>query len=258
MELESVKVFNRDGIDVMSSLDDGTVDLIVADPPYGLGKDYGNDSDKMSESEYLEWIDNWGKVALSKLKDTGLLYLFQTWKRSPEVFSQFKKSYLMINEIIWDRKVPSMGGTTRRFSSVHDNIGVFAKTKNYYFDLDPVRVPYDEATKKSRTRRVFAGSKWLEMGCNPKDVWAIARLHAIHREREKHPTQKPLELINRIVLSSSPVNGLVIDPFGGTGTTAESCIRHNRRCVTAEINPEYYRIIVDRVVRTKHLNLVGT
>lgn len=71
----------------------------------------------------------------------------------------------MVNEIIWDRRVPSMGGSTRKFSSVHDNIGFFVKSqKDYYFNLDPVRIPYDEETKKARTRSIFVGKKWLEMG----------------------------------------------------------------------------------------------
>lgn len=244
-------VHNEDGILTLGRLDDGSVDLIVADPPYGLGKDYGNDSDKMAVVEYLQWMEKWSIIARAKLKDSGLFYVFQTWKRSPEVFSMLKTHFIMVNEIIWDRRVPSMGGSTRRFSSVHDNIGVFAKTDKYYFNVDAVRIPYDEETKKARSRSIFVGSKWLELGCNPKDVWSISRLHAIHRERQSHPTQKPLELINRIVLSSSPSGGLVVDPFGGTGTTAASCILNGRRCMMAEINPEYHSMILERLTHVQ-------
>ena len=75
-----------------------------------------------------------------------------------------------------------MGGSTRRYSSVHDTIGFFAKGRDYHFDLDAVRVPYDEQTKKARSRSIFVGAKWLELGYNPKDVWSVSRLHREHRE----------------------------------------------------------------------------
>ena len=102
-----------------------------------------------------------------------------------------KKMLVMVNEIILDRCVPSMGGSTRRFSSVHDSIGMFALGKNYHFDIDAIRIPCDERTKKARTRALFKEAKWLEVGYNPKDVWKISRLHRQHRERQGHPTQNP-------------------------------------------------------------------
>ena len=73
---------------------------------------------------------------LPKLKASGSFYIFLTWRYSPEIFVMLKQRMTMINEIIWDRRVPSMGGSTRRFSSVHDTIGFFARRKDYYFDLD--------------------------------------------------------------------------------------------------------------------------
>ena len=253
----NITVFNDDGIRVLENIPDGSIDLIVADPPYGLKKDYGNDSDHMEMIEYISWMESWVKMAKTKLKRTGLLYVFQSWQRSPEIFSMCKKHFLMINEIIWDRRVPSMGGTTRKFSSVHDNIGVFAVGKDYYFNLDPVRIPYDDATKKARSRSIFVGAKWLEVGYNPKDVWSISRLHAIHSERRNHPTQKPRELIDRIILSSSPEEGLVVDPFAGTGTSAEACLVNNRLCITAEINEAYYAQILERLDQIPEYNSVA-
>jgi site-specific DNA-methyltransferase (adenine-specific) len=156
---------------------------------------------------------------------------------------------IMLNEIIWDRKVPSMGGSTRRYSSVHDTIGFFAKSKDYYFDLDSVRIPYDEETKKARSRSIFVGKKWLEVGYNPKDLWSVSRLHRIHAEREDHPTQKPLEIIERMIKASCPEKGIVLDPFGGTGTTAVACLLNKRHYITYELNPEYYEIISKRIKR---------
>lgn len=241
------KIFNEDFMKGVAKIPGNSIDLIVADPPYGLGKDYGNDSDKLSPKEYLKWSMRWIDAIIPKLKDIGSFYIFLTWQRSPEIFSYMKKKLIMVNEIIWDRKVPSMGGSTRKFSSVHDTIGFFVKTKNYYFDIDSVRIPYDAATKKARTRSIFVGKKWLEVGYNPKDVWSAARIHAEDPERENHPTQKPLAIIERIIKASSPTKGIVLDPFMGSGTTAVACIRLKRNYIGFEINPEYCKMIDARI-----------
>lgn len=241
-------LYNEDCLSGLDKIEDNSIDLVVTDPPYCLGKDYGNDSDKMEAKEFLKWTEKWVNKVIPKIKDTGSLYIFTTWQYSPEIFCCLKKQMFMINEIIWDRKVPSMGGSTRKFSSVHDNIGFFVKDKSqYYFDIDPVRIPYDEATKKARTRSIFIGKKWLEMGYNPKDIWSVSRLHKQHNERENHPTQKPLEIIERMVKSSSPKNGTVLDLFAGSGTTLEASVKNNRKAVGFEINPEYCDIIHERL-----------
>jgi len=240
-------LFNVDFFDGIARVRDASVDLAIADPPYGLGKDYGNDSDCLSGEAYLEFSHRWIEALLPKLKPAGSLYVFLTWQYSPEVFSYLKTRLLMVNEIIWDRKVPSMGGSTRKFSSVHDTIGLFAKSRDYYFDVDSVRIPYDPQTKKARTRSIFVGKKWLEVGYNPKDLWSVTRLHRQDPERADHPTQKPLEVIERMVLASSPPEGRVLDPFMGSGTTAVAALKHGRRFTGFEINPEYFVTAKQRV-----------
>jgi site-specific DNA-methyltransferase (adenine-specific) len=243
----AIELRNRDFLADAANLPDQSIDLILADPPYGLGKDYGNDSDMRSGDAFLAWTRAWLELAIPKLKPTGSLYIFCTWQYAPEIFCFLKTKLTMVNEIIWDRRVPSMGGTTRRFTSVHDNIGLFVVSKDYYFDLDPVRIPYDAATKKARSRKLFEGSKWLEMGYNPKDVWSVSRLHRQHAERVDHPTQKPLEIVERMVLASCPPGGRVLDPFMGSGTTAVACARQQRQFVGYEINESYCAIARERV-----------
>lgn len=245
--VSSSVIENLDFCAEVGNIERESIDLIVADPPYGLGKDYGNDSDKLDADEHLEWTEHWLQASIPLLKPSGSLYIFCSWQFAPEIFSFLKRRMMMVNEIVWDRRVPSMGGTTRRFSSVHDNIGLFVRSRHYYFDLDPVRVPYDAATKKARSRKLFEGSKWLEMGYNPKDVWSVSRLHRQHTERVDHPTQKPLEIIERMVLASCPPGGTVLDPFMGSGTTAVACARQGRHFLGYEINADYCEIARQRV-----------
>ncbi len=241
------QLFNEDAISGLDRIPDGSIDLILTDPPYGLGKDYGNDSDKQASAEYLAWTERWIDAVLPKLKPTGSLYIFLTWRYSPEIFVMLKQRMTMLNEIIWDRRVPSMGGSVRNFTSVHDTIGFFSKGKGHYFDLDAVRIPYDAVTKKARSRSIFVGAKWLELGYNPKDVWSVSRLHKEDPERADHPTQKPLEIIERMVRASCPPGGIVLDPFMGSGTTAIAARRCGRHFVGFELNPDYCQIIQDRL-----------
>ena len=252
MEKIKNKIFNKDCLVGIKKIPNNSLDLVIADPPYCLGKDYENNSDKLDSKEYLEWTYQWIDEIIPKLKDTGSFYIFLSWQYSPEIFSYIKTKMLMINEVIWDRRVPSMGGSTRKFSSVHDNIGFFVKKdKKYFFDIDSIRIPYDEETKKARTRSIFVGKKWLEVGYNPKDIWSVSRIHAQAPERQNHPTQKPLEIIERIIKASCPIGGIVLDPFMGTGTTAIAAINTKRNYVGFEINKNYCKIINQRIIDNK-------
>ncbi|SDA78602.1 site-specific DNA-methyltransferase (adenine-specific) [Janthinobacterium sp. 344] len=241
------RVYCEDALAGLARIPDGSVDLILTDPPYNLGKDYGNASDQQSVADYLRWTEQWIDAALPKLKANGSLYIFLTWRYSPEIFVMLKQRMAMMNEIIWDRRVPSMGGSVRSFSSVHDTIGFFVKRKDYYFDLDAVRIAYDAATKKARSRSIFIGAKWLEVGYNPKDLWSVSRLHKEHPERADHPTQKPLEIIERMLKASCPPGGVVLDLFMGSGTTALAAKRCGRDFVGFELNPDYCAIIEQRL-----------
>jgi site-specific DNA-methyltransferase (adenine-specific) len=241
------QVFCEDALQGLARIPDGSIDLLLTDPPYNLGKDYGNGSDQQSVEAYLAWTEQWIDKALPKLKANGSLYIFLTWRFAPEIFVMLKKRMTMMNEIIWDRRVPSMGGSTRSYSSVHDTIGFFVNRKDYYFDLDAVRIAYDAETKKARSRSIFVGAKWLEVGYNPKDLWSVSRLHREHPERADHPTQKPLEIIERMVKASCPPGGVVLDPFMGSGTTALAAKRLGRNYIGFELNPAYCDIIEARL-----------
>ena len=92
-------LFNEDFLHGVNNIDDDSIDLVIADPPYGLGKDFGNDSDKMNPDEFLEWTKAWVLAVLPKIKDTGSLYIFATWQHSPEIFSFIKTEMVMHSAI---------------------------------------------------------------------------------------------------------------------------------------------------------------
>ena len=116
MEKIKNKIFNEDCLIGIKRIPNDSLDLVIADPPYCLGKDYENNSDKLNSKEYLEWTYKWINLVIPKLKDTGSLYIFLSWQYSPEIFSYIKTKMPMINEIIWDRRVPSIGRSTKKIS----------------------------------------------------------------------------------------------------------------------------------------------
>ena len=84
------QLWNKDFLLGVKKIEDNSIDLIVTDPPYCLGKDYGNDSDQKSSTEFLRWTEEWLQLAIPKLKETGSLYIFTSWQYSPEKFFKNK------------------------------------------------------------------------------------------------------------------------------------------------------------------------
>jgi len=127
------------------------------------------------------------------------------------------------------------------FANRHEEILWYAKTKKYYFNLDAVRIEFDEATKKLYKKDKRLNPLSIEKGKNPGNVWDIKRLNANSKERVGHPTQKPLEVIRRIVKGMSYPGSIVLDFFAGSGTTGRICIEENRHCIMVDNDKETTR-----------------
>lgn len=215
---------------------DGTVDLIIADPPYNLGKDYGNNHDILGFDEYLTFTRRWLCEAHRVLKPTGTLYVFMGFRFISYLYDILDRDLQMFfaNWIVWHY---TQGiGKTKAFSPRHDDILMFTKSEKYTFNLDAVRVPQKYYRSRNNMR-----------GANPGDVWEFSHVHYCNENRRSHPTQKPEGLIERMVRASSNADELVLDPFCGSGTTLRVCQQLGRRAVGIEINPEYVTLTNQRL-----------
>jgi site-specific DNA-methyltransferase (adenine-specific) len=141
----------------------------------------------------------------------------------------------LVNLIVWHYR--NGMSAHRFFANRHEEIAWFAKTRDYYFDLDAVRIPFDEQARRaySRDRRLRPDS--LAKGKNPTNVWEIGRLNARAGERVGHPTQKPCELVRRLVRGLSYPGSIVLDCFAGSGVTARVCIEEGRHSIVADRDP---------------------
>lgn len=238
--------------DLIKDIDNESVDLIICDGPYGVTT-FAWDNIPSIQQFNLNLLKLFSRV----LKPGGTLYLFG--KDNCLDFIDYT-TYLKLNRrIIWYQ--PSRLAQGRyNYTNNYDIIAYFSKGKASTFNLDDIRVEQlVELEHRKRCERVpsvqngpFGKTKFNEKGKNPGDVWGdIKQLTYKSKElveRELLNTiQKPIKLIERLVLASSNVGDLVLDPFSGVGTTAVVCKKLNRRFVGFEMNEKYVRLSNERL-----------
>lgn len=218
-------------------------DLIVTSPPYNIGKPYEK---KGALEEYLAWQSRIIDLLIPRLKDNGsLCWQIGNFVDNGQIvpldieFAPIFKAHglQMRNRIIWH-----FGHglhSRKRFSGRYEVVLWYTKTDNYYFDLDAVRIPSKYPGKKhfkGPRRGQFSGNP---LGKNPEDVWNLPNVKSNHIEKTEHPCQFPVGLVERLVLSMTPPDGLVFDPFAGVASAGVAAILHGRRFWGCETVPDY-------------------
>jgi len=231
-----IELIQGDASDELKKIRSNSADLIIADPPYNLGKDYGNNHDMKEFDEYISFSLSWLEQAHRILKNSGTIYIFMGVRFISYLYDILERNLGMYfnSWITWHY---TQGiGKTRGFSPRHDDILMFNKSENFKFNLDNIRVPQKYYRSRNNMR-----------GANPGDVWQFSHIHYCNENREEHPTQKPEGLIERMILASSDEGDLILDPFAGSGTTLRVCQQLNRNCTGIEINPEYITMAKKRL-----------
>lgn len=230
-----------DAVHLLQELPSDSVDLIIADPPYNLGKDYGNNRDEKAWNEYEEFTRRWLTEAVRLMKPTGSIYVFMGIRFISHLFRMLEDDFkLNLNGWITWHYTQGMG-RKRGFSPRHEDILFFTKTDNYTFNLDEVRIPQKYFRKRNNMS-----------GANPGDVWQFSHVHYCSEEREAHPTQKPEALMERMIRASSNNGDLVLDPFVGSGTTCRVANILNRKWIGTDLNPTYIEMCERRVGQTSN------
>lgn len=233
--------FLQDAMSLLPQLPDSCVDLILIDPPYNLDIAAWD-----TYTNYLDWAKNWLLECQRLLADHGNLVLFGGFQFQEDTggdllelmhYMRHHTTLKLINVIVW-HYYNGMGGQ-RFFSNRHEEIVWFAKTKQYFFDLDAVRIPYDEATKTTYKRDKRLNHATIDKGKNPTNVWEIKRLNANSKERVGHPTQKPMAIIQRLIRGLSFPGAVVLDFFCGSGTTGRAAIQENRHSILCDADPAW-------------------
>jgi len=229
-------IYIEDSIKFLKSIPSSTIQLVLIDPPYNLDLATWD-----TYTNYLDWAKQWLNEIERILTDTGNCIIFggfqfQSLKNGDllEILHhvRHKTNLMLVNLVIWYYK--NGMSAHRYFANRHEEAIWLAKTKKYFFDLDSVRVPFDEATKELYKKDKRLRHDSIDKGKNPTNVWEIGRLNGNSIERVGHPTQKPLELIRRFVKGLSYPNSIVLDFFAGSGTTGRICIEEKRNCILVD------------------------
>ena len=237
---------------------EGRVNLIYADPPFFTNRKFparigrGEDSRKPDQWKLAEgYHDHWEsldsyldflyqRLALMYrlLSPNGTLYLHLDWHA--DAYARLLLDELfgadhLLNEIIWAYHGPSP--IRRAFNRKHDTILAYVKGENYTFNVDAVREPYHQNTVKtfsSSPKAGFGKIPNLERGKVPEDWWYFPVIARLHNERTGYPTQKPVALLERIILASSNPGDVVADLFCGSGTTTFVSAQRGRRFIACD------------------------
>lgn len=255
-------LYQMDALEFLKSVPDNSIDLIFADPPYNIKKAEWDTFE--SQQQYIDWSMKWISEAHRALSNRGSLYICGF----SEILADLKWSASHLFKgckwLVWYyRNKANMGNDWGRS---HESILHFRKSKKFIYNIDEVRVPYNEHTLRypNRPQAVtsqYGNGKKYEWtphpkGAKPKDVFEIPTISNKAWEKYQHPTQKPVELLKKIILASSDEDSIAIDPFGGSGTTYAVAEALNREWYGCELQSEYCDEIQKRLSDTDHIRRI--
>ncbi len=249
-------IYKGDCIDVLlEEIDKNSIDLIFADPPYNLsgnglkwkGNKTGGDWymvnehwDKMTAPEYLQFTRKWIGRCYKVLKETGSIYISCSYHNISEVIIVLKQLDFKINNIITWYKTNAMPNMTRRVFTHSTEFIVWAvKNSGWTFNYEKIKKINPEKQKNGEEKQM-------------RDLWEMPLVQGKERIRgldgkALHPTQKPEEMLKRIILASSNEGDIILDPFLGSGTTAVVAKRYNRNWIGIEKEKKYVEMANDRL-----------
>jgi adenine-specific DNA-methyltransferase len=251
VQSEHIVIHPGDCMELLKTIPNDWIQLIVTSPPYNIGKEYEKrlnlelylNQQAAVIRECVRCLSPRGSICwqIGNYVEKGAIIPLDT-----ELYPVFKNLGLrMRNRIIWHFEHGLH--CNRRFSGRYETIIWFTKSDEYVFNLDPVRVPQKYPGKKYFKGPNIGKYSCNPLGKNPGDLWIIPNVKNNHVEKTDHPCQFPVELIERLVLSMTNEGDWVLDPFLGTGTSIIAAIRHKRRGAGAETVPRYVKIARQRI-----------
>ncbi|MFH0899118.1 MAG: site-specific DNA-methyltransferase, partial [Pseudomonadota bacterium] len=254
------KLYAGDALTWLKTLESASVDLVFADPPYNIRKAEWDDFDSMHA--YVEWSRQWITEAARVLKPTGTLYVCGFSEILADIKSSVAPLFAGCRWLVWHYKNKANLGSD--WGRSHESILHLRKSRTFTFNIDEVRIPYGAHTLKYPEHpqaetsqygrgRVASSDRpdWTPnpLGAKPKDVLELPTTCNGMNEKTPHPTQKPEELLRKLVLASSNAGDLVVDPFSGSGTTLVVAEQLGRRWLGCDHTLEYNEWAIARLER---------
>ena len=238
-----------DSIELLKAIKDKSIDLIFADPPYNIGKDFGNNKDSWKTTkDYVEWCKVWIDECFRILKDNGTFYFMSATQYICFLDCYVQEKYNVVCRIVWS--YDSSGVQSKRsFGSLYEPILMCTKSNKskYTFNSNDILVDAPTGSKRKLIDYRKNPPQPYSDKKIPGNVWHMNRVRFLMDEYENHPTQKPEALLERIILASSNRGEIVLDPFSGSFTTSAVARKLGRKSVGFDLNEEYFEIGLRRV-----------
>lgn len=233
-----------ESISILKKMKSKTVNLIFADAPYNIGKNFGNNIDKWDTiQDYIDWCKEWIDECMRILKDDGTMYFMTATQHMPYLDVFVSSKYNVLSRIIW--AYDSSGVQSKKiYGSLYEPILMINKSKKskYTFNTEDIMIE----AKTGAKRKLIDYRKNPPQPYNtkkvPGNVWDFSRVRFKMEEYENHPTQKPEALLERIIKASSNLGDIILDPFSGSFTTSTVAVRLGRIGIGIDLNEEYYEI----------------
>lgn len=247
-------LWRSDALELFATLPNGSVDLVIADPPYAIAKAKWDEFESMDS--YLAWCDGWIAEVVRVLSPVGTAYICGFSEILADLKVRAAPRFAACRWLVWYyRNKANLG---RDWGRSHESILHLRRSRETRIDVDAVRIPYNGHTVRYPTRVQAVSSQYSRgqrrdswephpLGAKPRDVFEIPVLCNGMEEKTQHETQKPEELIEKLVLASSEPGQLVVDPFSGSGTTAVVATRLGRRWLAGDSDPRYVAMARQRL-----------
>jgi site-specific DNA-methyltransferase (adenine-specific) len=236
------KTINADLFDVLPKLPSSCCNLIIADPPYNLTKNFNGKKFKETTTEqYADYLRSWLPEMKRLLMPTGSIYICGDWRSAAAIQTVLEENFIIQNRITWEREKGR--GAKSNWKNNCEDIWFATVSKDFIFNVEAVKMkrkiiaPYTEngkpkdwsETSDGRFRLTYPSNIWTDISV---PFWSMP-------ENTEHPTQKPEKLIAKIILASSDVGDVVFDPFLGSGTTSVVAKKLHRQYFGIEVDEEY-------------------
>lgn len=236
------KIICGDAFKALKYLPEQSFDLLFADPPYNLTKNFGENSFRQTSlDEYENWLESWLKISVRLLKQTASVYICGDWRSASAIQRVGMKYFRLRNRITWEREKGR--GAKANWKNAGEDIWFFTVSDQYIFNLEAVKTkrkvlaPYTENGQPKDWEKASDGNFRVT---HPSNLWTdITVPFWSMPENTDHPTQKPEKLLAKIILASTNESDLILDPFAGSGTTCVIAKKLNRNFVGIECDERY-------------------
>ena len=253
---DNAAIVHGDTLDVLDQIvQDHSVHLIFADPPYNIGKRFSQTLDKwQSESEYVDWCKQWLSICLRKLTPSGSFFLMASTQSMPHFDLFLRDRITILSRIVWHYDSSGVQAKNRFGSMYEPILHCVVDEKNYTFNADDILVEAKTGAKRGLIDYRKENPSPYNTQKVPGNAWYFSRVRYRMPEYEEHPSQKPEVLLERIIKTSSHPGDMVLDPFAGTFTTCAVAQKFGRCTIGIEKEQEYVKIGLRRLDIQKELD----